>query len=175
MEKKDNEKFVTAMQEKLIDNICDEIAASEAKSSSRIKVDWIIPEALGLKGNRLDSTNKQEVGPAEKRKYFVELCKFLSKKCDISVNKVISTFFGDKGSDIPQLKKQLTEMSKPGSKVKAFKLHLKKAKARKIQLQSPFPKTTGGSRASSPGDPRFKPKISGVIQKKAPSRKRSRP
>ena len=82
------------MVEKFFENIECDIERCKVFGNSRIKIDWLYPEVLGLKGNRLDIFNKNEVNPMAKRKYFVELCSAIAARLDRRFAEVMKTFFG---------------------------------------------------------------------------------
>lgn len=103
-------KFKSIMIEKFFDNIECDIERCKIFGNSRIKIDWIYPEALGLKGNRLDIFNKNEVNPQAKRKYFVELCSAIAARLDRKFAEVLKTFFGHRQAQLTTLKRQLNSI-----------------------------------------------------------------
>jgi hypothetical protein len=73
--------------------------------NQRIKIDWIYPDCLGLKGNKLDQLNSIEVPPNLRKKFFVQLCLEIGKRLNIKWNDVLQAFFGNKQNLLSPLKK----------------------------------------------------------------------
>jgi len=73
--------------------------------NQRIKIDWIYPDCLGLKGNKLDQLNCIEVPPNLRKKFFVQLCLEIGKRLNIKWNDVLQAFFGNKQNLLSPLKK----------------------------------------------------------------------
>ena len=173
MSEKDSDKFVKAVQARTIDNIAEEVGNSFDSGSSRIKVDWIVPAALGLQGNRLDCNDRNQVNASQKRGYFVELCNFVAKKTGHKFDQVISAFFGEKDSEVGHLRKQLHQPASGNIRKKRSGKSATGPRSR--SKATPSNQTKAPGRTSSPADARQKPKIAGSINKKAPQRRRPRP
>lgn len=77
------------MQERFYDNLKHEIQQSKLYGNQRIKIDWIYPDCLGLKGNKLDQLNSVEVPPNLRKKFFVQLCLEIGKRLNIKWNEVL--------------------------------------------------------------------------------------
>ena len=58
--------YLQVMREQFFHNINIDIEKSQLFGNSRIKIDWLHPEVLGLKGNKLDVYDKNKVGPLDR-------------------------------------------------------------------------------------------------------------
>ena len=61
------------MKNRFFSNLRREIDNTQTFEVTRIKIDWLSPDALGLPNNFLDNQNRNDFSPAERRKFFVEL------------------------------------------------------------------------------------------------------
>ena len=60
------EDYLEVMREQFFHNIRVDVEKSKIFGNSRIKIDWMHPECLGLKGNKLDVHDKNKVGPLDR-------------------------------------------------------------------------------------------------------------
>ena len=82
------------MQEVYFENISMGIQDSK-KYDSRIKIDWIIPDSLGLEKNQLDNRADMKITHKDRQSYFVELINEISIKTKIKWSDVLQAFFGN--------------------------------------------------------------------------------
>ena len=106
--------YLEVMREQFFNNIMVDIEKSQLFGNCRIKIDWIHPEALGLKGNKLDVHDKNKVGPLDRQKYFVDLCTEIGKKLNLTWDIVLNAFLGNQEAKLFVLKKQLNSIKHKG-------------------------------------------------------------
>ena len=91
---RDYKKFCKLMQEVFYENI--QVGIQESKKyDTRIKIDWVIPDAVGLEKNRLDDKADMKITHVERQSYFVELINEISIRTRVKWSDVLQAFFGN--------------------------------------------------------------------------------
>lgn len=121
-ELKECKKYRQAMTKKFFENIKNEVDHIKQFGNARIKIDWIYPDALGLKDNKLDEYHRHDLFPAQRRAYFSELIQEIADQLDMSWGQVLKAFFGNKFNSLIPLKNQLVK-ARRGSKKRSKSIH----------------------------------------------------
>ena len=103
-------KFKKIMKNVFFQNLKHEIECIK-QFNTRININWIFPDALGLEKNQLDS-NLSSVNPDMKRSFFVELINTISKTLKIKWFTVLRAFIGDPNENNLTLNKQLASIKR---------------------------------------------------------------
>ena len=83
------------MKRKFFDNLKHEVNRIQDFGNSRIKIDWIYPDALGLESNKLDEYHRHDIFPKHRRQFFCELIQKIANKIGKSWSEVLGAFFGN--------------------------------------------------------------------------------
>ena len=110
MKAKDCKKLRKIMAEAFFSNIKDGIAQAK-HFNSRLKIDWITPDCLGLEKNKLDDNVDTQITYNIKRGYLVEVITEISEKTGMKWGSVMHAFFGNNIERISNLKKNLEQIN----------------------------------------------------------------
>lgn len=97
------------MKVKFFENLKHEVNRIQDFGNSRIKIDWIYPDALGLESNKLDEYHRHDIFPAHRRQYFCELIQKIAERIGKTWNEVLRAFFGNKSKKFAQLQNQISQ------------------------------------------------------------------
>ena len=99
-----------AMTQHFYTNIREEVDYTRRFGNSRIKIDFVCPDALGLKNNRLDDFSSTDIATSHRREYFVELVQQIATKLEMDFQEVLRAFFGNNFNKLLSLKFQLNKV-----------------------------------------------------------------
>lgn len=85
--------------------------------NTRLKLEWIIPSAIGIKENKLDEV-EASLNPTKNRAMFVQLVREIAGEVEISYKKVLKAIIGEDDDQLELTQKISKNLSRFGSSEK---------------------------------------------------------